>query len=125
MWLDNSSTKLAITIMFFAGLLAGCSQPEAFPVTGEVWYGPVCPVQQHPAQEDCQDRPYETKLFVKSGERAIHTFSSKADGTFVFTIAPGTYRIMGGQQIPWCESDLFTVESESIHVAVQCDSGIR
>jgi hypothetical protein len=121
-------------LLVCALVLAGCSSgpgPDSG-IRGEVLYGPVCPVETDPPQEDCADRPYETELAVmtEDGEDVVELFGSDADGSFEVRVEPGRYVIRsvpGSQQPPSCSTQETVVVEEDrfTETTVHCDSGIR
>lgn len=99
-------------------------------VRGTVSLGPTCPVMRIPPDPQCADKPYATSLVVTriGGSTPFLIGNSNADGTFQFSLPPGSYTLSvgGGKMLPRCSPVTVTVGARGYTgVAISCDTGIR
>ncbi|MBC7836667.1 hypothetical protein H7X87_02710 [Acetobacteraceae bacterium] len=101
-------------------------------ISGTVLLGPMCPVMRDPPEDQCADKPYQTRLVLTSadGSRVIKEFSSKSDGTFLIDVLPGEYGIRSvaaANMLPYCaSSEIIRVRiNDTATTSVSCDTGIR
>lgn len=98
-------------------------------ISGIASLGPTCPVERMPPDPACADRPYQGSFYVRTESgKLVTTFKTKSDGSFMLSIAPGTYVITlaSDSVMPRLSPTTVTVEKgKSASVALTLDSGIR
>lgn len=99
-------------------------------VEGVVMLGPTCPVVRDPPDPLCADRPYATSILVyRTGAENPYTIgNSGTDGTFRFSLPPGSYTLTArvGTPHPSCsETSVAVVPDEYATTTLLCDTGIR
>jgi len=99
-------------------------------VRGSVSLGPICPVMRDPPDPQCADKPYATAIIVyrTGSESPLIIANSHADGTFEFSLPPGSYTLAAssGMTHPSCnETSVAVVPDEYSTVTISCDTGIR
>lgn len=114
-------------------------------VEGQVFIGPVCPVQS--SEEDtCQDQPYPARILVLNAEaETIATVETDEQGRFKIALEPGTYTLQpesldqagaeteaqglslpSSERYPRADPIVVKVDSgEFTQVTILFDSGIR
>jgi hypothetical protein len=108
---------------------SGCAQAVVTDggVQGQVWIGPVSPVEQ---EGQPNERPYSATLDIAraSDGKVVAKTTSSADGSFRVALAPGRYILepVNGDPLPVAPSQPFSVDSGRFTtVRVDYDSGIR
>lgn len=99
-------------------------------VQGTVSLGPTCPVQRMPPDPACADKPYATAVLVyrASSKTPFVIGNSNTDGTFQFSLPPGSYTLAAGSgtTLPRCSSIPVTVVPDIYtEISIPCDTGIR
>jgi hypothetical protein len=117
------------TLSLSAGMAGGRgrhTRPDSG-ISGEVRYGPTCPVQR-PGQ-NCT-RPYRAtiRIFREPANRLVGSPRSHRDGSFSVRLRPGRYRLVPEQGHPFPHAspqDLTVSAHRFSHVVINYDSGIR
>lgn len=109
---------------------AGGILPYNSGIRGAVLLGPTCPVMQNPPSGACADKPYATTVSVyRATSTAVFALTqSDTDGTFQFSLPPGTYTVSaaGGSPLPRCAPQTVVVgPSGYASTTISCDTGIR
>ena len=104
--------------------------PYASGVRGVVMLGPTCPVMQEPPDPMCADKPYATSVLVyRAGAKTPFVIgNSDKDGTFSFSLPPGSYTLAAGSDkpLPRCAGAAITVPADGyVSTTISCDTGIR
>lgn len=101
-------------------------------ISGTVLLGPTCPVMRNPPDPQCADRPYGTKLLLKTsdGSSIVKEFSSDSYGNFRVEVSPGEYQIIGAPStniLPRCSSNgtIKVLSNTYTETTISCDTGIR
>lgn len=101
-------------------------------ISGTVLLGPTCPVMRNPPDPQCADRPFSTKLVLKTsdGSSVVKEFSSDSYGNFSVQISPGEYQISGAPStniLPRCSSNgtIRVLLNTYTETTIYCDTGIR
>ena len=97
---------------------------------GSVTLSPTCPVERIPPDPQCSPKPYvtEVKVLYSGGTKIAVTGETGSDGSFKFSLAPGTYvvEVAGGAVYPRCSPvNTQVMKGTSTTVAIPCDTGIR
>jgi cytoskeletal protein RodZ len=97
---------------------------------GSVTLSPTCPVERISPDPQCAPKPYVTTVKVlRSGSTTVlATATTQADGSFTFTLAPGSYVIQatGAAVAPTCSPITTQItKGASTTVSISCDTGIR
>ncbi|MFQ5796181.1 MAG: hypothetical protein ACE5JP_14185 [Candidatus Bipolaricaulia bacterium] len=104
---------------------------EASGIIGKVLIGPQCPVIKLGMEEQCQDKPYQATVIIKTedGLREITQFSSDSNGEFRVVLEPGTYLLeplLSGFRFPRAGPEIVTVETgQFTEITILYDTGIR
>lgn len=107
------------------------SQPNSYSnsgIEGKIFIGPLTP---RCLKIPCvNSAPYQATVMVKTsdGLTEVASFTSGKDGTFKFSISPGTYLIVPqqGNPVPVAQSQKVIVsEGKYIEVVINYDSGLR
>lgn len=100
-------------------------------IVGKVLLSPICPVERMPPEPSCAPKGYSTEVEARvpgSGAVAARVTSSE-DGSYMFTLPPGTYEVHakgGDMRLPTCESGVVVVSAEkTTELLISCDTGIR
>lgn len=102
-------------------------------VSGVVLLSPICPVEHLPPVPACAPRPYKTWLYIRNkvNGTVYQTVPTSVKGAFNLSLTPGNYllqvaRAGNGAMYPRC-ADLIVivVGKKTLHVTMNCDSGIR
>ena len=120
---------MILAVLLVAVVTSGCGQPAPLDgwIEGEVYIGPVSPVEQPGVPNE---RTYSATLLIKraSDQKLVATVTSGAKGSFVVALSPGLYVLdpVNGDPLPTAQSQRFTIWS-GLHtrVRVDYDSGIR
>ena len=105
--------------------------PPGTGITGIMLAGPQCPVIGPDTGVECDDRPYQGTVVVRTqdGASEVTRFTAQGDGTFQVTLAPGTYRLVplpGPNGLPIADQQTIEVVSgELSQVQILFDTGIR
>ena len=98
-------------------------------IRGTASLGPTCPVERMPPDPACADTPYQGSFYVHTENgKLVATFKTKSNGSFMLSLAPGTYIITlaSNSVMPRLSPTNVTVEKgKSASVALTLDSGIR
>jgi len=102
-------------------------------VRGQVFLGPVCPVERIPPDPACAPRPYKTMINIWSTVTGSNykPVATDASGVFKLSLAPGSYglkvsHLSNGSPYPRCgEVAIVVAAKKSQNVTVNCDTGIR
>ena len=98
-------------------------------IKGVVKIGPTCPVERIPPDPNCADRPYQATLIIKNGSgHVVINSETKSDGTFKFSLPPGTYAIENGGRAVMPTLKPVSVEvgpNSYTEINLSFDSGIR
>lgn len=116
----NSNTNMGIIPAITSGII------------GQVTLGPTCPVVRVDEEDQCQDRPYQATIAVKSadGSQGITTVTSDASGQFQVSLSAGTYLLVPqsptDSPLPRASEQTVTVpEQGTVNVHISYDTGIR
>lgn len=102
-------------------------------VSGVVLLSPICPVEHLPPDPACAPRPYKTSLYIRSkvNGTVYRPVPTNVKGAFNLSLTPGSYLLRvaksrNGSIYPRC-SDLIVivVGKKTLHVTMNCDTGIR
>lgn len=104
-------------------------QSNSSGITGTVTIGPTCPVVRDPPDPNCEDKPYQATIIVKTaaGKEITRVVSDKS-GIFKVTLVPGEYILepVSSERYPTAGPVPVTVEANKFtKVVIQFDSGIR
>jgi hypothetical protein len=130
---EGGMVKFPILLIAVAAsmLLFGCVNTQSGSgLYGNVTLGPTCPVVRI-NDTSCADKPYQTTIVVMDQNRAaeITRFSSASDGTFNFTLKPGSYYLVpvqGSSPFPKCNEEFIAVaDNDYTNVLIECDTGIK
>ncbi len=124
-----SAVFAIVAMLCVAWAALGCGQPLPAVgwIDGEVYIGPISPVEQPGVSNE---RGYGAALLIEraSDEKLIATVRSDAKGSFILALPPGMYLLepVNGDPLPRAPSQRFTIWS-GLHtrVRVDYDSGIR
>ncbi len=102
-------------------------------VRGQVFLGPVCPVEHNPPDPACAPKPYKTTIDIWSTltGSSYKRVATNASGIFNLSLAPGSYGLKvsqaeNGSPYPRCgEVAIVVAAKRSQAVTVNCDTGIR
>jgi hypothetical protein len=100
-------------------------------IRGVVTAGPVCPVERQPPASACADRAVEAARIRidDAAGRTVTVAVSGADGSFVVSVAPGSYRLVPqpvNGLLGTAAEQQVTVKAAAIaEVDVSYDTGIR
>lgn len=99
-------------------------------VRGTILLGPTCPVMKEPPDPECADKAYATAVLVyRVGSKLPFVIgNSDANGTFVFSLPPGSYTITAGGDtvLPRCaQVEINVGPSGYTTTTISCDTGIR
>ena len=102
-------------------------------VSGVVLLSPACPVAHIPVNPACAPKPYKTLLQVRSKVKGTvyRPVPTSVEGTFNLSLTPGSYllqvaRARNGSMFPRCpDLIVIVVGKKTLHVTMNCDSGIR
>jgi hypothetical protein len=114
---------LAVLALVLAA--CGSTAPANTGIRGTVLAGPACP---GPARlgSPCPDRPVAMTVEVVSGSDVAATFTTDAAGTFIVSVAPGTYSLRSKTGFPILKStDVVVVTGAYTTVELHADTGIR
>jgi len=117
--------------------LSGCGTHEPASsagagVTGLVHLGPQCPVET--AARPCKDSPAAEVTVTVSQQipgdayaagRVVARATTKADGTFRITVAPGDYVVTADAGMSCELMDARVLEAGYSKVDIPCETGIR
>ncbi len=118
---------LAVLLVAVGAPGCGRSLPAVGWIEGEVYIGPISPVEQPGVSNE---EGYAATLLIKraSDERLVATVRSDAKGSLILALPPGMYLLqpVNGDPLPTAPSQRFTIWS-GLHtrVRVDYDSGIR
>lgn len=106
------------------------AQSQTSGIQGSINLGPTCPVQRVPPDPNCNDKPYQATIIVKTadGKKQITSFTSAADGSFKVNLNPGSYLLVpqNAQVYPRAGSQTVTVTAKQYtQVNIAYDTGIR
>lgn len=123
----NIKFLLGVMILVLATCSIYSPTPRGSGVEGQVFVGPMCPVEQ--AGQPCPDQPYQTTLAVidRSGTY-ITQIQTDAQGRFQASLVPGEYILHpeSPNGLPFAADQSFTVESgRYTQITIHYDSGIR
>ena len=133
----NAFSNLSNYLVHFKVVVNPPDATKRFPgngtVIGNVFLGPVCPVEHNPPDPACAPRPYETSIGVRSTltGSSFKDVPTDASGIFTLSLAPGRYLLSvspatNGSPYPRCtEVRILVVAKKSQKVTVNCDTGIR
>jgi hypothetical protein len=118
-----------LAVFLVSAVASGCGQPAPVDgwIEGEVYIGPVSPVEQPGVPNE---KAYSATLLINraSDQKLVATARSDAKGSFVIALQPGIYVLepVNGDPLPTAPSQEFTILS-GLHtrVRVDYDSGIR
>jgi hypothetical protein len=121
--------KLLIGVLIL--VLATCSiynpTPRGSGIEGQVFIGPMCPVEQQ--GQACPDQPYQATLTVYSLSGVqIMQFQTDEQGHFSVPLVPGDYILHpeSPNGMPFAGDHSFVVETgRYTRLTVNYDSGIR
>jgi hypothetical protein len=72
-------------------------------MSGVITIGPSCPVVKLTSSgeidENCADKPYQTTMYVYSGDQEVAQFTSDKKGRYTVALAPGTYTVKGSKDL--------------------------
>lgn len=102
-------------------------------VRGVVLLSPICPVQRLPPDPACAPRPYKTLLYIRSkvNGTVYRPVPTSVKGAFNLSLSPGSYLLRvaregNGAMYPRCaELIVIVVGKKTLHVTMNCDTGIR
>lgn len=102
-------------------------------VHGQVFLGPVCPVEHNPPDPACAPKPYKTTIDIWNTltGSSYKRVATNASGIFNLSLTPGSYglkvsRATNGPLYPRCgEVAIVVTAKKSQNVTVNCDTGIR
>lgn len=102
-------------------------------VHGQVFLGPVCPVERIPPDPACAPKPYKTAIDIWSTltGSSYKRVTTNASGVFNLSLSPGPYglkvsQMMNGSPYPRCtEVKILVATKKSQNVTLNCDTGIR
>ena len=98
-------------------------------ITGRVLLGPQCAAMRSGMEEQCKDKPLQTRLVVLTGEadREIVRFDSDAQGGFRVVLPAGDYIISSeaGKPYPICREEVNVSAGQFTDAVVHCETGIR
>ena len=99
-------------------------------IAGKILLGPQCPaVQINHEDQNCEPRPYQTTIVVKTIDgRKVTEFSSNINGEFKIKLAPGNYWLEAADQskLPHLVPTPVDVEVNKFkEVTLRFDTGIR
>lgn len=99
-------------------------------IMGKVVLGPTCPVVGSGMESECQDKPYQGTVAVKTsdGIKEITKFTSDTEGNFKVSLAPGNYLLesVSNNRFPFSKPQNVTVEKNQFtNVNISFDTGIR
>ena len=102
-------------------------------VNGLVLLSPICPVEHLTPDPMCAPRPYRTLLYLRKEVSGIvyRPIQTSVKGAFSLSLTPGSYLLQvargrNGSMYPRC-ADLIVivVGKRTLHVTMNCDTGIR
>jgi len=97
-------------------------------IKGVITIGPTCPVEKDSPDPNCADKPYSAVIDIRKEGKIIKTFSSKADGTFMTDISPGTYSLTQSYKATmptFYPVEVTVAPNKYTQINLQFDSGIR
>jgi hypothetical protein len=101
-------------------------------VVGNVFLGPVCPVERIPPDPACAPKPYTAPITIWSTWTGspYQPVQTDVNGVFKLSLPPGAYSMAaspatGGSPYPRCAvSKILVVTKKTQNVTVNCDTGI-
>lgn len=99
-------------------------------ISGKISLGPTCPVVGPGMEKECQDKPYQTTVVVKTadGSKEVTRFISDNQGNFKVPLQPNSYQLVSPEnvQLPFLKSVTVLVKnSEFTNINLFFDTGIR
>lgn len=99
-------------------------------IMGKIVLGPTCPAVGPGMENECQDKPYQATVAVKTsdGTKEITKFTSDAEGNFKVSLAPGDYLLVPisiGRSFFGKPQNVTVKEGEFTSVTIPYDTGIR
>lgn len=99
-------------------------------IMGKIVLGPTCPAVGSGMEDECQDKPYQGTVAVKTsdGTKEITKFTSDAEGNFKVSLTPGDYLLVpvSDSRSSFGKPQNVTVkEGEFTSVTIPYDTGIR
>ncbi|MBI3430250.1 MAG: hypothetical protein HY050_09415 [Actinobacteria bacterium] len=114
-------------------VLATAPNPTPTPkgiIRGQVFLGPICPVERIPPDPACTPKPFRTTVEIQRVATGAIYKSVMTDfsGSFTLSLDPDRYllRATGGSVYPRCtDVTVQVIAGKSQSVIVNCDTGIR
>ena len=102
-------------------------------VTGHIYLGPTCPVQQEPPDPRCAVKPYANatvEFLSKTSGASVKSVTSDSAGNFEIKLEAGTYLAVIYPKItrslPSCPTtEVIVTAQQTTAIDISCDTGIR